>query len=97
MEKIKEENTDHHGAYSGVHRQSSEYNDGDYDQCVLENFSEEFIGKVAFGNTLEEEIVEVSGLLTQDELLDEAIMESFPASDPPGYISKSKVDKELHP
>lgn len=33
---------------------------------------------------------------SEDEKLDEAIMESFPASDPPGFMSKSRTDKELH-
>jgi hypothetical protein len=35
-------------------------------------------------------------VMSDDEKLDEAIEESFPASDPPGHISKSAEDKKLH-
>lgn len=31
-------------------------------------------------------------VMTEEEKLDQAIMESFPASDPPGHISKSAED-----
>lgn len=33
---------------------------------------------------------------TDDELLDQEGMESFPASDPPGHRSKSNKDKKTH-
>lgn len=35
-------------------------------------------------------------LMTEDEKMDEALEESFPASDPLGFRSKSKNDKGLH-
>lgn len=35
-------------------------------------------------------------ILADEQRLDQAIMESFPASDPPGFMSKSKIDKDLH-
>lgn len=34
--------------------------------------------------------------MTEEEKIDQALMETFPASDPPGYISKSLIDKEQH-
>ena len=43
-----------------------------------------------------EEEKEQGHLMTDDEKIDQSIMESFPASDPPGFMSKSKIDKETH-
>ncbi len=71
-------------------------NESDYDRNFVEDAfssgigsSDEDIGKVAFGNNLEDGEKE-------DEMLDEEGMESFPASDPPGHRSKSTVDQETH-
>lgn len=35
-------------------------------------------------------------VMTEDEMLDESLKGSFPASDPPGHFSKSSEDKKLH-
>ena len=36
-------------------------------------------------------------VFSEEELIDEEGMESFPASDPPGHRSKSAQDKKNHP
>ena len=35
-------------------------------------------------------------VMTEDELLDQTLEDSFPASDPPGHISKSSEDRIQH-
>ena len=34
--------------------------------------------------------------MSEEEMLDQTIADSFPASDPPGYRSKTTKDKKLH-
>lgn len=49
-----------------------------------------------FGSKHPETRDEEIQLMTDDEKLDEEIEESFPASDPPGHISKSAEDLKYH-
>ncbi len=61
------------------------------------------IGKVAYGNNVteeseveEEEENSEEHVMSDDEMIDQASKESFPASDPPGHRSKSAIDQMSH-
>lgn len=51
---------------------------------------------LSLGRSREENINAQDHVLSEEELLDQSLMESFPASDPPGYRSKSSKDRETH-
>lgn len=62
--------------------------------------TENFICKVKkFFHLLPEDKVcrnDQQHVMSEEELLDQTIDDSFPASDPPGHISKSQEDKLHH-
>ncbi len=48
----------------------------------------------SFGRSIKDN--DQTHVMSEEELLDEELRETFPASDPPGHFSKSAVDRELH-
>ena len=62
-------------------------------RCIKEKLK---VWVASLGRTHEEHINAQDHILSEEEMLDEASMESFPSSDPPGHRSKSTKDKLKH-
>ena len=62
-------------------------------KCYVEKIKCWFL---SLDRSYEEHINSQDHKLSEEEMLDEAMMESFPASDPPGHRSKSSIDKSNH-
>lgn len=73
--------------YMNIHREMN---------CLKEQIKRWLSGLDAKKLTSEESRNAQDHALTEEEMLDQASIESFPASDPPGYRSKSNKDKNTH-
>ena len=67
-------------------------------KCMGEKFKHWFISAEhdLKGQSTKESRNAQDHAFSDDELIDQAGMESFPASDPPGHRSKSKQDRTKH-